>query len=134
MEPGWSTFCFYYGMTNDRVHCKRKMGDANASIPTVQPFFGRPMWGAYPASAALNSVSFASRISIESGIIASYGLSKRFEAVRNCRSVKKKDMKWNNATPKMTVDPENYEVHADGVLADVEPADKLPLGRAYNLF
>jgi len=134
MEPGWSTFCYYYGMRNDRVRCERKMGDANASIPTVQPFFGRPMWGAYSASAALNSVSFASRISIESGIIASYGLSKRFEAVRNCRSVKKKDMKWNNATPKMMVDPENYEVHADGVLADVEPADKLPLGRAYNLF
>ncbi|KAI0649303.1 urease [Trametes meyenii] len=111
-----------------------QMGDANASIPTVQPFIGRPMWGSHPGSAALNSVSFVSEVSIASGVIASYGLKKRFEAVRNCRSVTKKDMKWNDATPKMKVDPENYEVHADGVLADIEPAEKLPLARYYNIF
>ncbi|RDX57536.1 urease, partial [Lentinus brumalis] len=104
-----------------------QMGDANASIPTVQPFIGRPMWGSYAGSAALNSVSFVSEVSITSGTIASYGLRKRFEAVRNCRKVTKKDMKWNDATPKMTVDPESYEVHADGELADIEPAEKLPL-------
>ncbi|KAI0316456.1 urease [Amylostereum chailletii] len=111
-----------------------QMGDANASIPTVQPFFGRPMWGSYPASAALNSVAFASQVSIESGTIASYGLSKRVEAVKGCRRVTKKDMKLNDATPKMQVDPENYEVRADGELADVAPAEKLPLTRVYNLF
>ncbi|OBZ72360.1 Urease [Grifola frondosa] len=111
-----------------------QMGDANASIPTVQPFIGRPMWGSYPASAALNSISFVSEISITSGVIASYGLAKRYEAVRNCRKVTKKDMKWNDATPKMRVDPEKYEVHADGVLADIEPAERLPLSRKYNLF
>ncbi len=110
------------------------MGDANASIPTVQPFIGRPMWGSYAGSAALNSVSFVSEVSITSGTIASYGLRKRFEAVRNCRKVTKKDMKWNDATPKMTVDPESYEVHADGELADIEPAEKLPLARYYNIF
>lgn len=110
------------------------MGDANASIPTVQPFIGRPMWGAHAGSAALNSVSFVSEVSITSGVIASYGLKKRFEAVRNCRSVTKKDMKWNDATPKMTVDPESYEVHADGELADIEPATRLPLARNYNIF
>ena len=110
------------------------MGDANASIPTVQPFIGRPMWGSYPASAALNSVSFVSAVSIESGTVASYGLSKRFEAVKNCRKITKRDMKWNDATPKMTVDPESYEVRADGELMDIEPATKLPLGRYYNLF
>jgi urease len=110
------------------------MGDANASIPSVQPFFGKPMWGSKAGSAALNSVAFVSQVSIASGTVASYGLSKRFEAVRNCRVVTKKDMKWNDATPKMTVDPESYEVHADGVLADVGPAEKLPLGRIYNLF
>lgn len=92
------------------------------------------MWGSYPASAALNSVSFVSRASITSGIIASYGLSKRYEAVRNCRTVTKKDMKWNDATPKMSVDPESYEVRADGELADIEPAERLPLARTYNLF
>ncbi|OCH95434.1 urease [Obba rivulosa] len=111
-----------------------QMGDANASIPTVQPFFGRAMWGSHPASAALNSVSFVSQISITSGVIASYRLSKRFEAVKNCRKVTKKDMKWNDATPKMSVDPESYDVIADGELADIQPADRLPLTRVYNLF
>ena len=110
------------------------MGDANASIPTVQPFIGRPMWGAHAASAALNSVSFVSQVSIASGVIASYGLQKRFEAVRNCRAVTKRDMKWNDTTPKMKVDPESYEVRADGELADIEPAERLPLGRYYNVF
>ncbi|KAI0360098.1 urease [Trametes cingulata] len=111
-----------------------QMGDANASIPTVQPFIGRPMWGTYAASAALNSVSFVSEVSITSGVIASYGLKKRFEAVRECRSVTKKHMKWNDATPRMKVDPESYEVHADGELADIEPAERLPLARYYNIF
>lgn len=110
------------------------MGDANASIPTVQPFFSKPMWGAKPASAALNSVAFVSQISITSGTVASYGLSKSFEAVRGCRGLSKKDMKWNDATPAMAVDPESYEVFADGVLQDVAPAEKLPLARLYNLF
>ncbi|KAF8071661.1 urease [Lyophyllum atratum] len=110
------------------------VGDPNASIPTVQPIIMRPMWGSKAGSAALNSVSFVSQASITSGVVASYNLSKRFEAVRNCRSVTKKDMKWNNATPKMTVDPESYEVRADGVLQDIEAAEKLPLARTYNLF
>lgn len=111
-----------------------QMGDANASIPTVQPVFSRPMWGSYPASAALNSVSFVSRISIESGVVASYGLAKKFEAVKDCRKIGKKDMKWNDHTPEMKVDPESYEVRADGVLMEVAPAEKLPLTRLYNIF
>lgn len=110
------------------------MGDANASIPTVQPFFAKPMWGAHPGSAALNSVAFVSQASVDSGTIASYGLNKRCEPVKNCRKVTKKDMKWNDATPVMKVDPESYEVYADGELADVAPATKLPLARNYNLF
>ncbi|QRV90409.1 amidohydrolase family protein [Ceratobasidium sp. AG-Ba] len=111
-----------------------QMGDANASIPTVQPVYSRPMWGAYPGSAALNSVSFVSQISITNGVIQSYGLAKRPEAVVGCRNVKKKDMKWNGATPKMKVDPETYAVHADGMLVDIAPAETLPLTRAYNVF
>jgi urease len=110
------------------------MGDANASIPTVQPFFGRPMWGTHPGSAARNSISFVSKASIESGIIASYGLTKRVEAVQGCRRVRKQDMKWNNLTPHVTVDPESYDVHADGELADVAPARTLPLTNIYNIF
>lgn len=85
-------------------------------------------------SAALNSVAFVSGISIESGTVQKYGLNKRCEAVKNCRNVTKKDMRWNFATPKMTVDPESYEVRADGVLMDIEPAERLPLARAYNIF
>lgn len=111
-----------------------QMGDANASIPTVQPVYSRPMWGSKAASASLNSVTFVSEISLTSGAIKSYGLARKFEAVKNCRTVKKKDMKWNSATPKMSVDPETYAVKADGVLADVAPATKLPLTKAYNLF
>ncbi len=110
------------------------MGDANASIPTVQPFIGRPMWGSHPRSAALNSVSFVSEVSIASGTIASYGLAKRFEPVKNCRNVTKKDMKWNDATPRMQVDAESYVVRADGILVDIEPATRLPLSRYYNMF
>ncbi|KAI5889173.1 urease [Schizophyllum commune H4-8] len=111
-----------------------QMGDANASIPTVQPYYSKPMWGSKAGSAALNSVSFVSSLSITSGTIASYGLNKKYEAVKNCRNIGKKDMKWNDATPKMQVDPESYEVLADGELMDVEPATTLPLSRVYNLF
>ena len=92
------------------------------------------MWGANPGSAAINSVAFVSSISITSGTIASYGLKKRVEAVKGCRSVTKKDMKWNDLMPKMSVDAESYEVKADGERMDIEPADRLPLGRVYNLF
>ena len=92
------------------------------------------MWGAKQGSAALNSVAFVSQISISTGNIASYGLSKRVEPVRGCRSVTKKDMKWNDATPEMKVDPESYEVRADGELVDIAPAVTLPLTRLYNLF
>lgn len=111
-----------------------KMGDANASIPTVQPVYGQPMWASQPYAASLTSVFFVSQISIDNGILESYKLNKRGVPVRGCRKVTKKDMKWNDATPKMRVDPESYEVTADGVVMDVEPAVKLPLGRVYNLF
>ena len=113
---------------------RSQMGDANASIPTVQPVLPRPMWGAHARSAALNSVHFVSQASLDTGAIRSYGLSKRAEAVRGCRTVKKGDMKWNAAKPKMSVDPETYAVKANGVLMDVAPAERLPLTRAYNLF
>ncbi|GJE96565.1 urease [Phanerochaete sordida] len=112
-----------------------QMGDANASIPTVQPFIGRPMWGAHPGSAARNSVAFVSEASLRAGgLVGAYGLAKRCEPVRGCRAVTKKDMKWNDATPKMRVDPESYDVYADGVHMDVRPAERLPLTRFYNLF
>jgi len=111
-----------------------QVGDANASIPTVQPFYSKPMWGSKQGSAVLNSVAFVSQLSISTETVAKYGLSKRVEAVRGCRSVTKKDMKWNEVTPELTVDPESYEVRADGELLDIAPAKKVPLARLYNLF
>ena len=110
------------------------MGDANASIPTVQPVYGQPMWGAQPGAAALNSLAFVSAISLENGTIEGYALRKRAEAVRGCRSVRKTDMKWNSATPRMSVDPETYEVRADGEIMDVQPAERLPLTKFHNFF
>lgn len=110
------------------------MGDANASIPTVQPVYGQPMWGSEPLAAALTSVLFVSQISLDDGVIPKYGIRKSPVAVKGCRTITKKDMKWNDVTPNMRVDPESYDVTADGVLMDVGPANKLPLGKVYNLF
>lgn len=110
------------------------IGDANASISTVQPILGRPMWGSFASVAALNSISFVSQASIDCGNIASYKLRKRVEAVRGCRTVGKKDMKWNDSMPKLTVDPETYRVEADGKLCSVEPATTLPLTQGHMLF
>ncbi|EJD06342.1 urease [Fomitiporia mediterranea MF3/22] len=111
-----------------------QMGDANASIPTIQPVYGQPMWGAEPLAASLTSVVFVSQVSIDNGSIKSYGIRKRAIPVRGCRKVTKKDMKWNEKTPRMFVDPEHHNVTADGLLMDVKPAEKLPLGKVYNLF
>ncbi|SCZ97830.1 BZ3500_MvSof-1268-A1-R1_Chr3-3g06398 [Microbotryum saponariae] len=118
------------------------MGDANASIPTVQPVISRPMWGSHAEAAALNSVLFVSALSLSSGTIANYSLKKRPIAVRNCRNIGKKDMKNNSITPKISVNPETYRVsvklaegvEADGVHCIVEPATKLPLSQNYMLF
>jgi len=111
-----------------------QIGDANASIPTVQPILSKPMWGSFPKVAALNSFCFVSQISIDNGTIASYNLAKRAVGVKNCRCVGKKDMKWNDQMPKLTVNPETYRVEADGVHCTVEAATSLPLTQSYLLF
>ncbi|BGP27954.1 urease [Rhodotorula toruloides] len=110
------------------------MGDANASIPTVQPVIGRPMWGSQPSAAALTSLLFVSSLSLSSGTIASYGLKKRPVAVKGCRKVRKEHMRNNSALPKIEVDPESYKVTADGVHCTVPPATKVPLAQGYMLF
>jgi urease len=81
------------------------MGDANASIPTVEPMMMRPMFG---ASVAYNSIAFVSKAAREKGVREKYGLKKRVEAVKNCRKVGKSDMKFNDVKPKMKVDAESY--------------------------
>ncbi|KAK5731707.1 Urease [Elasticomyces elasticus] len=107
------------------------MGDPNASIPTVEPVIMRPMFGAMEPS---RSIAWASKSGVESGAVAKYGLRKRVEAVKGCRRISKKDMKWNDAMPKMKVDPERYTVEADGQLMTAEPATELPLAQTYFIY
>ena len=111
-----------------------QMGDPNASIPTPQPVYMRPMFGAFGSAPGSTSIAFVSRICEEKGIAAKYGLGKRISAVRGCRNLRKQDMKWNDATPKITVDPETYEVTADGEKLVCAPAQTLPLAQRYFLF
>ena len=111
-----------------------QMGDANASIPTPQPVFMRPMFGAYGSAPASTSISFVSQACKRADSLRGCGLAKRVEAVQGCRSLGKKDMKWNDATPSITVDPETYEVRADGEPLVCEPAQVLPLAQRYYLF
>jgi urease subunit alpha len=111
-----------------------QMGDPNASIPTPQPVYMRPMFGAFGSAPGGNSFGFVSKLCKQRGVAETYGLNKRIEAVRGCRTVTKKDLKWNDATPKIEVDPESYEVRADGELLVCEPAATLPLTQLYYLF
>ncbi|MCR4300959.1 MAG: urease subunit alpha [Sulfuricaulis sp.] len=111
-----------------------QMGDANASIPTPQPVHGRPMFAAFGGACAATALSFVSRVAHERGIAQQLGLRKRVVPVAGTRNVTKKDMKLNNATPRMEVDSETYEVRADGELLACEPASVLPLAQRYFLF
>jgi urease subunit alpha len=110
------------------------MGDANASIPTTQPTLLRPMFGASGIAASGVSLAFVSMAAMHARMIEGYGLKSRFVPVRNCRNIGKKDMKFNDTTPKIEVDPETFLVHADGELMTCEPADQLPLTQRYYLF
>ncbi|MEO7190305.1 MAG: urease subunit alpha [Vicinamibacterales bacterium] len=111
-----------------------QMGDANASIPTPQPLLMRPMFGAYGRATGATSIAFVSALALDSGTVARYGLTKRAAAVRGCRTVQKRDMKLNDALPRMHVDPETYTVTADGEPLRSEPARVLPLAQRYFLF
>ena len=110
------------------------MGDPNASIPTPQPVHYRPMFAAYGEACRATSLSFVSQSALAAGIGRRLGLSKRLEAVKHCRALRKSDMVWNGATPHIEVDPQNYQVHADGELLWCEPAAVLPLAQRYFLF
>ena len=111
-----------------------QMGDANASIPTPQPVHGRPMFGAFGGACASTTLTFVSRAAHERGVAQQLGLNKRVVPVIGTRSVTKKHMKLNDATPRMQIDPETYEVRADGELLTCEPAAELPLAQRYFLF
>jgi urease subunit alpha len=111
------------------------MGDPNASIPTPQPVHYRPMFGAFGRARTASSVVFASTAAVNAGLGKELGIEKRLAAVRNTRErISKKDMIHNNATPHIEVDPETYEVRADGELLTCAPADVLPMAQRYFLF
>ncbi len=110
------------------------MGDPNASIPTPQPVHFRPMFGAFGGGPAISSVTFVSQASINLGIPAQLDLQRRAVPVRHTRSIGKRDMVLNDATPKIDVDAQTYEVRADGVLLTCEPATVLPMAQRYFLF
>jgi urease subunit alpha len=110
------------------------MGDPNASIPTPQPVHYRPMFGALGRSLIESSVTFVSQAAADAGIGEALGLSKQMIPVSGTRSVKKGDMKLNDYQPKMEVDPETYEVRADGELLICEPAEELAMAQRYFLF
>ena len=108
------------------------MGDGNASIPTPQPVVARPMFGAYGGALAAGSVHFVSEAGFDAGALD--GLGRACVAVRGCRGLGKRDLVLNDALPRMEVDPDTYEVRADGELLVSDPADVLPLAQRYFLF
>ena len=110
------------------------MGDPNASIPTPEPVYYRPMFGSMGLAKYSTSVTFTSKLAIKNGIKRKLGLKKKLLPVKNCRNIGKKDMVNNNLTPKIEIDPETYVVKVDGKIATSEPASKLSLSRLYNLF
>jgi len=110
------------------------MGDPNASIPTPQPVHYRPMFGAFGRSMTQSSVTFVSRAAVQSGIGEKMGLGKSLIPISGSRTVTKTDMVLNGATPTVEVDPETYEVRADGELLVCEPAAELAMAQRYFLF
>jgi len=113
---------------------RANMGDPNASIPTPQPAFYRPQFAAHGRAKFSTSVTFVSEASVHHGLLSSLNLAKRLVAVRNTRKLTKKDLVWNDAMPRMEVDPETYTVKADGVVLRCEPASVLPMAQRYFLF
>ena len=109
-----------------------QMGDPNASIPTPQPVYMRPMFAALSRAVRSTSMAFVSEASAQT--VGGYGLSKQIVPVKNCRAIGKKHMRLNDATPKIQVDPETYRVTADGEHLVCAPAERLPLAQRYSLF
>ncbi|MBO9399883.1 urease subunit alpha [Shimia sp. R9_3] len=111
-----------------------QMGDPNASIPTPQPVYSRPMFGAYGRAVENAAVVFVSEAAQAENVGASLGLAKQTIAVQNTRKIGKSDLKLNAATPEIEVNPETYEVRADGELLTCQPAEVLPMAQRYFMF
>jgi urease subunit alpha len=110
------------------------MGDANASIPTPQPVHSRPMFGQYGKAMAASCVSFVSQAAVDRDVAGRLGLSRRVLPVVGTRGIGKAQMKLNDALPNISINPETYEVRADGELLTCEPAAELPLAQRYFLY
>jgi urease subunit alpha len=110
------------------------MGDPNASIPTPQPVHYRPMFGSFGRAMQASSVTFVSAASLERDLAGSLDLNRRLLPVKNTRNIGKRDMVLNDALPRIEIDPETYEVRADGELLICEPAAVLPMAQRYFLF
>ena len=110
------------------------MGDANGSIPTPQPVHYRPMFASYGGSRHATSLTFISQAAAEAGVPETLGLKKQIGVVKGCRDVQKTDLIHNGYLPNIEVDPQTYQVKADGVLLWCEPADVLPMAQRYFLF
>ena len=134
----WSTA--FFGVKPDLVIkggtiAVAAMGDPNASIPTPQPVHYRPMFGSFGGAMAASCLTFVSQAALDADVGRRFGLTRGLSAVRNTRGgIGKKDMVHNDATPVIEVDPETYEVRADGVLLTCEPATVLPMAQRYFLF
>ncbi|MBW4891836.1 urease subunit alpha [Mucilaginibacter sp. HMF5004] len=111
-----------------------RMGDPNASIPTPQPVIYRHMFGAHGKALFKTCATFVSQLSVDKGVVQSYGLDKMLLPVKNCRNIGKKDLIHNNATPQIDVNPENYHVQVDGEHITCEPVSVVPLAQRYFLF
>jgi urease subunit alpha len=111
-----------------------QMGDPNASIPTPQPVHYRPMFGAFGKALTASSLVFVSKAAVKGGLRKKLGVEKQFVAVEHTRDISKKSMVHNGATPDISVDPETYEVKADGELLTCAPAEILPMAQRYFLF
>jgi urease subunit alpha len=110
------------------------MGDPNASIPTPQPVHYRPMYGALGKALTATAVTFLPTVAIEKGLPAQLGIERMVLPARGIRAIDKSRMVHNNATPSVEVDPETYEVRADGVHLTCEPASVLPMAQRYFLY
>ncbi|MDB2700724.1 urease subunit alpha [Alphaproteobacteria bacterium] len=120
-------------MLGGSIACAQ-MGDPNASIPTPQPVYTRPMFSSFGKSLETSSITFVSKNSIKTGSLNNLGLAKQTIPVENTRNISKKNMIFNNFCPDISVDPETYEVKANGEILTCEPATELPLAQRYFLF
>jgi urease subunit alpha len=110
------------------------MGDPNASIPTPQPVHYRPMFGAFGKAVTASSLVFVSKVAVKAKLGDKLGVEKKLVAVEKTRSISKKSMIHNDATPDIEIDAETYEVRADGELLTCAPAEALPMAQRYFLF